>query len=182
MLNVPGPIIIPDPNDATGTKAVTVKDETGKYPDTYSLDVNVRSGIVQVKLSGENLRYEKMGINQVLTNGVYLTVLNKTTTVEAKLIWARCIFSNNNVDIRVTVDGNVIMTDYNLGELASDYYLDIGNEAVSGTDFIRTERQGKVLVLTFPGGMEYNSYFKIEAKANGNNYQMQRGLLVRSED
>lgn len=161
---------------------VTTKDESDDYdPGTRSLDVNIRSGIVQVKLTGENLRYIEMDKDQELTNGVYDTIYQITTsTGSQKLIWARALFSNNNVNITVTVDGNAIIDDFYLDELYRDYEIDTSIPGVAELDFIHTEKQGRVLVLNFPGGMEFGDIFKIEAKANQANIDMKRGLIVRS--
>lgn len=178
-ITIPGPIVIVDPN---GTEAVTVKDETDAYPDVYSLDVNIRSGIVQVKLSGENLRYEKMTEDQNLTNGSYITIYEKTATTIEKMIWARCVFSNNNVNVKLTVDSNIVVDDFHLQELYSDYQLDTSLPGITELEFIRTEKQGRILVLTFPNGMEFDTSFKIEAKANANNITMDRGMIVRSAE
>ena len=162
---------------------VTTKDESEDYAaGTRSLDVNVRSGIVQVKLTGENLRYEEMTKDQALTNGAYVTVYNEVTSTGAqKVIWARCVFTNNNINITVTVDSSIIIDDFYLDELYRDYEIDTSLPGVTPSEFIHTEKQGRVLVLTFPGGMEYTDYFKIEAKANQGNLEMSRGLIVRSE-
>jgi len=162
---------------------VTTKDESEDYPaGTRSLDVNVRSGIVQVKLTGENLRYEEMTKDQALTNGAYVTIYEISTSTGAqKIIWTRNIFNNNNVNIKVTVDDSVIINDFYLDELYRDYEMDTSLPGVTELDFIHTEKQGRVLVLNFPGGMEFEDYFKIEAKANQTNLKMQRGLVVRSE-
>ena len=162
---------------------VTTKDESEDYvAGVRSLDVNVRSGIVQVKLTGENLRYEEMTKDQALTNGAYVTMYNETTSTGAqKVIWARCVFSNNNINITVTVDDNVIIDDFYLDELYREYEIDTSIPGVAPSEFIHTEKQGRVLVLTFPGGMEYTDFFKIEAKANQINLEMSRGLIVRSE-
>jgi hypothetical protein len=162
---------------------VTTKDESEEYSaGTRSLDVNVRSGIVQVRLTGENLRYEEITKNQSLTNGSYITIYEHTTsTGSQKIIWTRCVFNNNDINIRVTVDSNIVMDNFYLDELYRDYEIDTSFPGVEGLDFIHTEKQGKVLVLNFPGGMEFTDYFKIEAKANQTNLEMTRGLVVRSE-
>ena len=95
---------------------VTTKDESEEYgAGTRSLDVNVRSGIVQVKLTGENLRYEEMTKDQSLTNGSYVTLYENTST--GKIIWARCVFDSNDIDFKVTVDTNVIVDGLYLDEL-----------------------------------------------------------------
>ena len=162
---------------------VTTKDESAEYGgDTRSLDVNVRSGIVQVRLTGENLRYEEMTKDQALTNGSYITVYEHTTsTGSQKIIWAKCIFDNNNINVTITVDDNIIIDDFYLDELYRDYEMDTSLPGVVELDFIHTEKQGKVLVLNFPGGMEFTDYFKIEVKANQTGLEMIRGLVVRSE-
>jgi len=162
---------------------VTTKDESEEYGEgVRSLDCNIKSGIVQVKLTGENLRYEEMTKDQNLTNGSYDTIYNiSTSTRPQKIIWARCVFDNNNINIKVTVDDNLIMDGFYLDELYRDYELDTSIPGVADLDFIHTESQGKVLVLTFPGGMEFTDYFKIEAQANQTNLTLERGMVVRSE-
>jgi len=159
------------------TEPVGIKNEND---GSTSFNVNVRSGIVQVKLSGENLRYEKLTEDQPLTNGSYVTILNAVTGQSAKVIWLRSVFSNNNIDIKLTVDSNVVMDGFNLNELYSEYYMDPSIPGIAELEFIRTEKHGKILILTFPGGMEYNSFFRLEAKALGNNYSLDRGMYVMS--
>ena len=68
-----------------------------------------------------------------------------------------------------------------MDELYRDYEIDTSLPGIVELDFIHTEKQGKVLVLNFPGGMEFTDYFKIEAKANQANLEMSRGLVVRAE-
>lgn len=171
-----GGVELVDPN--TPTRKVTVKDESAQYAGVNSLDVNIRSGIVQVKLSGENLRYEELSKDVALTNGSWDTVYNRTTDI-GKIIWVMMRFTNNNVDIKVTVDGNVIIDTINLNELYSDYELDVGT-LPNAPDFIHTFKQGKGVMLSFPGGLEFETSFKIEVRANGINYKMARGLVVRA--
>lgn len=170
-----------DPN--TGN-LIGAKDESGGI---YSLNVNVRSGIVQVELTGQNLKYDKMTENQALTNGSYITVYNNTDG--GKILWAWCVVNNNNINIRVTVDGAVIINDFNLNDLYSNYFLDTNSSIFGGSaipdlpDFITTLRQGRIVMLQFSTyGLKYDTGFKIELKANRNNLRLTRGLVVRTED
>ena len=162
---------------------ITTKDESGEYgTGSRSLDVNVRSGVGHVRLTGDNLHYNEMTKDQSLTNGSYIAVYNGvTSTGTQKILWAKCVFSNNDINVTITVDDNVIIDDFHLDELYRDYEMDTAVSSIIPLDYIHTEKQGKILVLTFPGGIEYSDYFKIEAKANQANIDMHRGLIVRSE-
>ena len=156
---------------------VTTKDESGEYgAGARSLDVNVRSSIGHVRLTGANLQYETMTTDQALTNGVYDTVYNNTST--GQVLWTRCVVTNNDVNIKVTVDDNIVINDFNLQELYKDYAIDTADPSINGMDFIHTEKQGKIIVLTFPSGIEFSNYFKIELKANQTGIYMSRGLVV----
>ena len=166
-----------DPTDVT--KKVTVKDETEEYPDVYSLDCNIRSGIVQVKLSGANLVYTKLTEDLPLTNGSYVTVYDESTE-GGKIIWAWMRFDNNDVDVKLTVDSNVLIDGFNCNSLYSKYKLDDSFYSGGAPDFLQTREQGRIFVLMYEGGLEYETQFKIETMANRNNLNMIAGLVVRS--
>ena len=154
-------------------QAVTVTSTGSKL----GLDVNVLGGVVQVRLTGDNLRYSKMSEDVLLTNGSYDTVYSLTST--GKVIWAQCRLSNNDVDIKVTVDSNIIIYGFNLNDLYANYDLDAA-VLPSPPDFIHTYKQGKGILLTFPGGLEFDYEFKIELKANQTNVYLNRGMVVRA--
>lgn len=158
---------------------VTTKDESEGYEaGARSLDVNIRSGVGHVRLTGATLQYEEMTKDQALTNGAYVTIYENTST--GKILWTRTVFDSNDINIRVTVDSNIIIDDFYLDELYRDYEIDTATPGITNLDYIHTESQGRTLALSFPGGLEYTTSFKIEAKANKASLEMVRGLSVRS--
>ena len=158
-------------------EGVTTKDESANYGEgVRSLDVNIKSGIVQIKLTGESLQYEQLTIDQNLINGVYTTIYNNIST--GKILWFRCLVSNNDVDIKVTVDGNTLLSGFNMKELYSEYFLDTAVAGMESLDFLHTEKKGKIIVLNFPGGVEFEDYFKVELRSQQDSIQMTRGLVV----
>jgi len=159
-----------------------ILDQNGNYithtqkGDQNSLDVNITPSV-----QGSKLIYETMTIDQALTSGAYINIYEDVVTSTEKMLWVKCIFDNNNINIKLTVDTNVILNDLKLQDLYADYYLDTAHPGIIELDFVRTERQGRILVLAFQNGLEYSTSFKIEAKANSTGMNLTRGIVIRSE-
>lgn len=176
MINLPGPFIIVDPNS---DNAVTVTDEGSGI---YSLDVNVKSGEIEtpgINPAGATIVYDKYTENQTIANGSWTTVYNLSSS--GKLYYTILVFDTSNIDIRVTIDGTIIMNDFNLNELGTDYRLEADNTAPMLPPWIYTWDTNRAVALQFGQlGSKFDSSLKIEARAYLNNKELTRGLVVRS--
>jgi hypothetical protein len=141
-----------------------------------ALDVNV-TGTVSQQISGISLLYDLMTINQALTNGSYKAVYNLNGSGIIRK--AHLMFSSTNINIRLTVDGTVILNGLLLSEAWVDYKLTPTD--VPYTNFINLFNTGNGIVFDYGySGLSYSSNFKIEAKANSGNLRLNRGLAVRT--
>jgi hypothetical protein len=152
-------------------------------PVHVSGQVEITSGIVQVQYTGSNLKLDELTKDDLLTNGSYDTVYNHIASGEVqKIIQARLIFDSNNIDVKVTTDSSIIINELSLDELYREYKLDTSLNDITEGSVIRTEDQGRVLMLNFhPDGLKYTDFFKIEAKANQTNIYLNRGKVTRVE-
>jgi len=169
--------IIRDPN--VSTRKVTVKDETAVIPDVYSLDVNIRSGILNTVPTGNNIIYDKLTADLAIANGGWTQTYYTTST--GNLFYFVMSFSTNNIDIRVTVDGNVIANSFNLNDIQANYTLDIASTRPMLPQWLYTFNSGTSVAMQFgANGCIFDTSFKIEAKAYLNGKKMIRGLVVRA--
>lgn len=140
--------------DANGLEKTAIRIENDQ-----ELNVNVQSATVSKKL-----RYAQMTANQSLTKDVYTTVYEYTGSGN----FFGCYFSaaDSDMEVKITVDGEVIVSDLNISNLPIAGSGNSGN-GVAGSIFI-WRAEGDEINFQPPNAIAYTASVKVELKAHHN--------------